>query len=572
MNCAYSDIEYPQALTIYNYIKPFLPWVQNGKRRDIWMMVIDTGIQPNAQFNTITNSGRLQWLPVTIPEDPAELDTAVDYMVEDKFGVHQPHGTRVSSIIAADNGDGLTNGLALSFIEDDFYLAVAGTKGQKTDDVYVAIEQWTNVGNIDVDVVVLATGWDLVDASGVEDGDEVERARQVLYGANHALVVAAAPNYLETGLASGQLIYRDLTFPAGMDDPNVLGVVGSARCTPTVTGSHSVPWNPGDVYRGLIAAPSENIPVINHDGTETLRSGNSYAAPIIGSLAAIVKYVDPDMCPVSAPKSSCPPALRSHLLPYEDSATGFTTTRDAYGREYPFPTFSRSIFNAVVDRANINLDFFLLEVLDSEVVARGERPDLTGFILGRMCETSIIFEPSGLAQTPPIAFNTWNETVWNYAHVSAGYDDPFSGTWSVTAGNPSPDLFVDITCNDEASCAFEINRVYLIGSGQPVVLHYGSGPDGARTTATGVSGEVVFQSCQITEREQFMNTPQMGLIKGQVSGDVRVTDADGSDLGVRPIVRGEFYLTASLGMSLCADPLACAKVFESKCIMGREYP
>jgi hypothetical protein len=572
MNCAYSDIEYPQALTIFNYIKPFLPWVQNGKRRDIWVMVIDTGIQPNSQFDTIMGNGRFQWMPVTIPEEPEDLDTAVDYLSPDASGMPIPHGTRVASIIAADNGDGLANGLALSFIEDDLYLGVVGLESRSTDLIYLAMEYWNNVGGVDVDVIVLSVGNDLADATGFVDYEELSRARQALNGAQNALVAGAAPNYLDSGLASGQTIYRDVTFPAGMDDPNVLGVVGSARCDPRITRNGSVPWNPADAYRGLAAAPSVKIPVINHDGTETHSSGNSYAAPIIGSLAAIVKYVDPDMCPASAPKSSCPPALRSHLLAYDDIAAGFTYTVDAYGREYPFPTFTRSIFNAVVDRANTNLDFYLIEVLDSPVIARGDRPDLTGFVLGRICETSIVFEPSGLAQTPPIVFNTWNESTFSSAFVVAGYNDPFSGTWSVTALNPAPDLEVHISCGDEASCAFDINRVYPIGSTQPVSLSYRSGPEGARTTASGVSGEVVFQSCQITERDQAMNTPQMGLIKGQVSGYVRVTDPHGVDLGVFPILRGEFYLTGSFGMSLCAEPLACAKVFESKCIMGREYP
>jgi len=103
--CAFATIDYYQAIPIFDQVMPHLTL------NEVTVAVIDSGLWVDSeQFDEIRPRIYNLNNPGSDPTDWSPTN----------------HGTRVTSIIAADNGDGMTNGIALRVLGNNLSLIVSG--------------------------------------------------------------------------------------------------------------------------------------------------------------------------------------------------------------------------------------------------------------------------------------------------------------------------------------------------------------------------------------------------------------------------------------------------------------
>ena len=237
--------------------------------------VLDTGLDPT--------SGQFDDVPLFNLAHPGEplLDT---------FG----HGTRVAGLIAADDHDGGTSGMASTVLGGALELVVAAfdesTMGSLEALAHAA-------GDAHADVVNMSLGY-----AWPPSADEADaRASNAMF----RRVVAEYPDTLFFTSSDNQAreTTQDNYAPAGIELPNFVSVGGTASCRPNIAWSRS-----GWGSSVGIAAPAEQVAVLNYflpspataasaSGPPALARGNSYSSPIAAAAAAIVRAFDPGLSP-----------------------------------------------------------------------------------------------------------------------------------------------------------------------------------------------------------------------------------------------------------------------------------
>ena len=188
-------------------------------------------------------------------------------------GVDIWHGTFVTGLIAAqvDNGIGI-DGAA----PDVNILPITITKGGKSDTA-VAIQALDYAVKQGADIINLSIG-------GSKSTRSLERACQEVVDAG-VIIVAAAGNYEKDATDFSE---KNIIYPAGYDC-----VVGVSGVKATVDGPVF-----DDTYSYFnnkvnVCAPGTNIKSLYFALGTASASGTSFAAPIVSSMAAIAKQVNP---------------------------------------------------------------------------------------------------------------------------------------------------------------------------------------------------------------------------------------------------------------------------------------
>jgi subtilisin family serine protease len=267
--CAHEGVGYYQASVLFDAIRPMI------SLNDVRIAVIDSGLEPDTnQFDDI---------PIL------NLDNPGSDPIDDNG-----HGTIVAGVIAADDGDGGVNGIATRLLGPDKVQLVVGTGGTLSGCVLSMYRAGVDARS---DVVNMSWGWKF--ETPTQWWEAVANVVvQPIRAAPNTLFVAAAGNHGEEVTL--------LRPPAGLspNEDNLITVGGTAQCNREERWSSSGWGSSVDM-----AAPGERVPALKYypsqgygdttlaSGKPWLISGTSLSAPIVASVAAVLRSIDPNLSP-----------------------------------------------------------------------------------------------------------------------------------------------------------------------------------------------------------------------------------------------------------------------------------
>ncbi len=462
--CPFMDIGYYNAITIFDHVRPEL------SLNDVWVAVVDTGIQQdNGEFDDV------YMLDLGSPDT-----SATDF---------DGHGTAVASLIAADNDGAGINGIASRFLGSHLMMLNAGSPSQGFADYFAAAER---AMPFQPNVVNLSLGW-----AHYNTGIDLAAIR-----ASWERMFRNNPNSLFACAADNERY--DLTAtnyaPGGIILPNVITVGGTNLCAPDEAWASSATGP-----RVNIAAPARGVPTAAwHDGHAIEASnGNSVATPLVVSLAAILKSIDPTL----SPRQIRDNYLTRYGLPTDLSVSGILMNMPI------------AIEQLLVERG-ADTPASVRNLIDSD---GNDRYDPPSMVINRIC--------GGLQ------YSVTGYGSWDYSQDELERPDMvISGTlapdaWTLTANVPW-ESYILMGCI--AGCSFELDRPYLVSEDYDTIpgtvgMSWVLRPEEPWTTiGSGLSGAVVFDSCRVDERFGLTNEPISINVTGSFDAGLEVVEADSS--------------------------------------------
>lgn len=274
-SCAFSDIDYIPALAIFEGLKSDI------SLSPVSVAVVEEGVDRShpelSHIKTLVNLENMG--------DPLRKDD---------------HGTIVMGVIAAaDNGTGV-NGLASRFLGDKLQVSSGGDDNGIGYYHFIVLAERAKT-HLKASIVNLSGFYTLKASTAILANSILTRKL------NNVLFVVSADNEPHD---YGSALLRDFPdWPAASSLSNVITVGGTAVCKPTSR------WGKSAYGEGVdIAAPAEWVPVITTAlSPKGVADGNSVSAPMVTSLAAIIKSIYPSADPLMIRN-----IMNGHIMP--DSA------------------------------------------------------------------------------------------------------------------------------------------------------------------------------------------------------------------------------------------------------------
>ncbi len=499
--CAFAVLDYYQAIPIFDEVMRYV------NLSDVTVAVIDSGLWvESGQFDDILP--RTEFLGVPAGVTPYD------------WHLHK-HGTNIAALIAADNGDGLINGVALRVLGDRLRLIVgeAHIWGNEYS-LARTLARTREAALAGADVVVLSLGrvagsdrpgW-LIDAQA--------QFSRIFDESPETLFIAAAGN--------DNFVLNGNDAPAGMPNANLLTVGGHQSCDPAVRYPQSC-TGPGVE----LAGPATTIPGFVGDNmvgpARYSLDGNSFAAPFVASVAAIVKSIDPNLTGAG---------LKAFLL---DEAHTWPASVDVGGRRV---ALLRTAGSALLTRGagGVGVD----KIMDAFGPPDGI-PDPSGYAVNRMCGfirygISGSYSTSSTLNAPEIA---WGPEQYNYGIIGMGHQV------ALTVSNGSSKVAISTTAG------FRLNEPYNVADTFLIVV---PSPEGDLTAGIdGSSGTFVLTECELTTRslpldwfspdkpgpEKLVFIEVSGSFSGTNQGAIRMSDGEHIE-GVSYAAGGEFTTAFTL--------------------------
>ncbi|MBN1512039.1 MAG: S8/S53 family peptidase [Phycisphaerae bacterium] len=491
--CAFAVMDYYQAIPLFDEV------MADVSLNDVTVAIVDSGLWVESdQFDDVLP--RTEFLGV--PEGVTPYD----------WHLHK-HGTNIAALLAADNGDGLVNGVALRVLGDRLHLIVGDAHiwGNYYSLARTLARARESV-QLGADIVVLSLG-----RGAGSDRPNWLRNTQ----AQFSRIFDTSPDTLFIAAAANDnFVLNGNDAPAGMPNDNLLTVGGHQSCDPAVRYPQSC-TGPGVE----LAGPATTIPGFVGDNmvgpARYSLDGNSFAAPLIASVAAMVKSIDPEMTGAE---------LKEFLV---DEDNTWPANADVGGRRV---ALIRTAGSALLTRAagSISMD----KLLD----AFGPADDITdpsGYSVNRLCgyvsyAISGSHNESVTLNAPDIA---WGPESYNYGIIGMGHQVV------LTVSNGSSKVAVSTTAG------FRLNEPY---TGDIVIVV--PSPEGDLTAGVdGSSGTFVLTECELTTRslpldwfspdnsgpDQLIFIEVSGSFSGTAQGAIRLSDGEHIE-GVSYAASGEF--------------------------------
>ncbi|HEY3354786.1 MAG TPA: S8/S53 family peptidase [Polyangia bacterium] len=510
-----------EALTVFENLR--------GRRAlklsNVRLGVIDTGI----------NAGCGQ------PAKPEFNLKIVPVPYTSNLGDPNGHGTQVASVMVAENNGVGINGVASRFLNAE--------ASQSRDRVSLWVFQTPPGAVVEEDPSKPTTmrglvGFDQLAAAGVDVVNYSSSARGLTqYAAElgreawhralqkwpNTLLVVATPD------AAVEVPRKGLWYPSGMSEPNLITVSQTTSCQP------GLPTLWSDSARGAgvdIYAPGQNMWTLDGlDCSWHAASGSSLAAPLVSSLAAILKSVMPSLTPAE---------IKARII----AGAGGTGDRNAAGQPDPKPRLliGGPLLQALVDLGKAQINNIL--AADGHRDSSGKlQPDGFGFAVSRLCDGGVVNEIIGAGiQSFPID-ECRNTSIQAHMIVFAATNA------STTLGVMCP------------QCDFNLKTFPLVwdpsiaGPGS-ATLDFVSGTGPGLVQGTSWDGGLRFASCRIDAREHVdKDHPDFVTVIGRYGGTMRLS------LPARDAAaNGTFDISFRTGILDPDDPLYA--YFEKACVGG----
>ncbi len=497
--CAFAVMDYYQAIPIFDEV------MRHVNLSDVTVAVIDSGLWVESdQFDDV--------LPRT------ELLGVPDGVTPYDWHLHK-HGTNIAALIAADNGDGLVNGVALRVLGDRLHLVVgeAHIWGNHYS-LARTLARTREAVLAGADVVVLSLGRGAGSDRPNWLRDTQAQFSRIFDAAPQTLFIAAAGN--------DNFVLNGNDAPAGMPNDNLLTVGGHQSCDPNVRFPQSC-TGPGVE----LAGPATTIPGFVGDNmvgpARYSLDGNSFAAPLVASVAAIVKSIDPDLTGAE---------LKEFIL---DEDHTWPASADVGGRRV---ALLKTAGSALLGHATTGIS------VDKIMDAYGppdDIPDPSGYAVNRMCgyvsyAITGSHNDSATLNAPEIV---WGPEGYNYGIIGMGHQVV------LTVNNGSSTVAISTTAG------FRLNEPYTGGIGIVV-----PSPEGDLTAGVdGSSGTFSLTECELTTRslpldwfspdnsgpDQLVFIEVSGSFSGTAQGAIRVSDGEHIE-GVSYAASGEFTTAFTL--------------------------
>jgi hypothetical protein len=425
------------------------------------------------------------------------------------------HGTRVAGIIAADNFDGSINGIASRALGDKLEMAISinylpeakmlppGLHGKKLlgtfhvfENAVCAVRQKIEIVNISqtnackftkIDKLIFFFDWAKI----------LEQMMEILQ--DRLLFILSAPNR--------EIELTDENYPLAKGYPNVIMVGGATAADPMKRRS----GKDGSAYGNKIdiSAPSDNILIVDpQENVMEMTHGNSIAAPMVTSLAVILKSIKPDLKPSEIKKY-----IKEHSSP-GDLALG--------GR---FLNLCLPIEQLLID---MNYSQSILDVVDAD---HNKDADLSGFVYSRLCGVSKITISKVGTFTYPTSSDEYftlgsitPQGIINFTFNKGATD---SNTFIIYLGEKEflkkKIKFVDPNQSSDSG----IGGIPGLLPSTAILLFYNY----VFIAASAISGEILINRCRILERsvdiKDMVQKIAMIEIEGSMNGTMRILDKDG---------------------------------------------
>ncbi|UCF32415.1 MAG: S8/S53 family peptidase [Phycisphaerales bacterium] len=466
--CPFVDVDYYNALTIFDQIRPMIAL------HPVVVAVIDSGIQKN--------NGEFDEISIVNLSDP-NVDST------DREG----HGTAVAALIASDDDGAGICGLASRMLDNTIVLLDGNTAATAFPDSYAATQRAVAAG---AEVVNMSFG-SSTRLSGVSDISAIRASWRRLFEANpDVLFVAAADNHPYE-------ITAENFAPGGLNLPNVITVGGLNICEPMQAYPSSA-FGP----RVEVAAPAVNVPTADRiDGHHVIApSGNSAAVPIVVSLAAILKSIDPSLTPQEIKDDY----IRYYGVPAAESVSGIR------------PYFSSTIMQVLIDRFP-SVPYEVLDLIDDDI---NDHHDLVTMVVNRIC---------GGLQYTVMGYGSYDYTGEEVADPAVPIVGRIAPQAFTLESAVTEDAHLLVACLNGIECSFELGKAYPIHREAldipgyvAVTYQIPRENDVPEYVGLGISGSVVFDECRIDERYPVTNDIAAVGVTGGFSGALEVVHLDSS--------------------------------------------
>lgn len=481
--CALAAIDYYQAIPLFDRA------MSHVALSDVTVAVIDSGlwVQSN-QFDDI--------LPRTQFPDLADSN-----IVPYDFHLYK-HGTNIAALIAADNGDGLTNGIALRVLGNRLHLIVC--------DAHIWGNDYSLARCLSGSRQAVLLGADIVNLSlGLENRHGSPRWLQSAQQQFDRLFTSAPQTLFIAAASNDNLVLSGNAAPAGMPNPNLLTVGGFQSCHPDQAYFNSA-TGPGIE----LAAPATDVPGFAGDNmfgpARASLTGNSFAAPLVAAIAAIAKSIDP----------ADPSGAQLKALLLAESQTWPTAATVGGRRPALIKTVSTILLNRAAASGTVD------DLLDAFGPA-DNISDPSGYSINRLCG-AIDYTVTGPSHETTVSLDApqiqWGPAQNNYGVIGMGHQVV------LTLGTSTTSDQVQIS----TTSGFRLNEPYA----QKLLIVVQT-PDGRLSTGVdGGSATFSFNACELTTRSlpldwfdsahsgphQLVFIEVSGSFNGTNQGTVRLSD------------------------------------------------
>ena len=535
--CPWLDTNYFPALRLFNAVYPNI--VNDSREPPVRVAVIETRKVRSKENGFYLSHPKLAHLkkPGRVMMIGEASPSPLQDLVPDS-----PHGTQVLGVLAAKNNEDCTDDCGVSGVLSDFlgerYVILLGMIEENFQSFAktVAVSPFAQVVNLSWHSNVVESHCKLT--QGFKFEDYYEEIEQAFRNCPLTLFVCSAPNKPDLRL-------KKLIWPAGLalELENVVSVGGSASCEP-----YQMSTNSSYGERVEMLAPADSIPALFPTNTYKPENGNSFAAPQVAGLAAVLAEISGDKAEALYYRM----LLGNKFFPVDPEGPDIS---------HPVIDFYQPLAYALYEKALSKGANEALNTMDPCGYGFPWPPLLSAMIL---CDDRLTYMVDGFGTHQ---FEATDYCVFSDAFLYV-YDE--SMDLSVALAEDEGDWNLDINC---IGTEFDVgtNSIYPLADTEEAgtcTLRLMT-PQTNDWYGYATVGSLHMEFCEVDEREPDTNLPRWLSVEGKFEGAITMINGVTNEEQFTTIsTEDSFRIRADVDSSVSEEIFAR---IEEKCFEGQEH-